>query len=168
MAGQSGTVTLTATPSAGITSITYACSGLPSKASCTVGSSATSSDGTIMTMLTVATTAASGVVPALPAPLPYLPLRLFVWLATATLLALLARLVRQAPRRHRWAGIAAMLVVLPIGAAAGCGGGSSSSPGGGGAIPGTPAGTSTITVTGTAGSGATAVKQTTTIQLTVQ
>jgi hypothetical protein len=168
MAGQSGTVTLTATPSAGITSITYACSGLPSKASCTVGSSATSSDGTIMTMLTVATTAASGVVPTLPAPRPYLPLRLFVWFATATLLALLTRLVRQAPRRHRWAGIAAMLVVLPIGVAAGCGGGSSSSPGGGGTIPGTPAGTSTITVTGTAGSGATAVKQTTTIQLTVQ
>jgi hypothetical protein len=61
-----------------------------------------------------------------------------------------------------------MLVVLPIGVAAGCGGGSSSSPGGGGTIPGTPAGTSTITVTGTAGSGATAVKQTTTIQLTAR
>jgi hypothetical protein len=75
-------------------------------------------------------------------------------------------LVKETSGRLRWAGLASMAIVLAIGAAAGCGGGSSG--GGSTGNPGTPKGPIAITATGTAGSGASALKQTTTIQLTVQ
>ncbi len=169
MPGQSGTITITATPSAGFNqTITYGCTGLPSESTCTFSTPATQSNDTITSTLTLATTASSSAFPNATWPGNSSPVKLFVWFSLAILLARLSFLVMKGTSgRLRWAGLAAMAIVLAIGAAAGCGGGSSG--GGGTTNPGTPAGGPTaITVTGTGGSGATAVKQTITIQLTVQ
>jgi len=149
-------------------SITYACTGLPSEAMCTFTAPTSQPNGTITSSLTLATTAASSLSPEPALPEKYLPLRFYLCVLAAALLAVLARVATRLPGRLRWAGIAATIATCLIAAAAGCGGGSGGSSGGGGTNPGTPAGTSTVTVTGTVGSGATAVKQTTAIQLTVQ
>ncbi len=86
-------------------------------------------------------------------------------------LALAGLLLLVKPRTRLLAGLGwwvALLMVLGLGAAIGCGGGGSSSGGGGGGgqttDPGTPAGTSTVTVTATAGS----LSEATKLQLTVQ
>jgi hypothetical protein len=116
--------------------------------------------------LTLATTAPSSVFPDATWPGNFSPVKLLVWFSLVILLARLSFL-KGTSGRLRWAGLAAIAIVVAMGAAAGCGGGSSAS--GSTGNLGTPAGGPTaITVTGTAGSSASAVKQTTTIQLTVQ
>ena len=154
-------------------SVSFACSGAPSEATCTVspnpvtaGSSATN------VTVTVTTTAASLSVPR-SRPLPPAP-PLSPGLRSLSMLALVLALMawamgrRNLPGVSRWRSTMVPLaagLLLTLALAAGCGGGGSSSN-----VthnPGTPAGTYTLTVTGTAGSGSSALSHSVTLTLTV-
>jgi subtilase family serine protease len=140
--GQSGTTTLTITPLGGFSqTVTYTCTGLPSEATCTFPTAATG--GT----LTITTTAPS-------ARLDKSPLGRSRRLFYALLLPGFLGLVVSAGSRKRTRRSMPLLSLIAILALStlwmpACGGGSSS---GGTSNPGTPAGTSSVTVTATAGS----------------
>jgi hypothetical protein len=171
-AGTTATYTLAVSGLGGFSdSVSFACAGAPSKSNCAVspdtltpGSSATN------ITVTVTTTAASGSAPRsrpLPPARPLLPgTGSLVMLALA--LAGVAWAVRSwcqpeaSRRRAAFLTLAAGLLLTL--AMAACGGG-----GGGGhtTIPGTPAGTYTLTVTGSAGSGAATLSHNVTLTLTV-
>ena len=151
--GQSGTTTLTITPLGGFSqTVTYTCTGLPSEATCTFPTAATG--GT----LTITTTAPS-------AKMDKSPLGRNRTLFYALLLPGFLGLVisagsrKRTLRRMRLLGFIAVLALSTFSMPA-CGGGSSSGP----SNPGTPAGTSTVTVTATAGSISHNAKITLTIQ----
>jgi subtilase family serine protease len=138
--GQSGTTTLTITPLGGFSqTVTYTCTGLPSEATCTLPTAATG--GT----LTITTTAPS-------AKMDKGPLGRSRTLFYALLLPGLLGLVvsagsrKQTLRGLRLLSLIAILALSTLWMPA-CGGGSSTP-----SNPGTPAGTSTVTVTATAGS----------------
>jgi subtilase family serine protease len=138
--GQSGTTTLTITPLGGFSqTVTYTCTGLPSEATCTFPTAATG--GT----LTITTTAPS-------AKMDKGPLGRSRTLFYALLLPGFLRLVvsagsrKQTRRGLRLLSFIALLALSALWMPA-CGGGSSTP-----SNPGTPAGTSTVTVTATAGS----------------
>lgn len=179
-AGQSATTTLTITPSGGFSgAVSFACSGLPTGASCSFApASVTPAGGAVSTTLTIATDGG--------------PVALWLREHPGTALALLlpvfglARLGAwhgASPRSLRAALWMLLIAVAALGVACGGGGsdddGSGSGGGGGGtggagsnpppAPPptGTPAGTSAVTVTATSGSGAAAVTRTATLTLTV-
>ena len=161
-AGGSVTYTVPINAIGGFTSsVALSCTGgLPTKTSCSTGSATPSAAG----MLTISTTAAS-LVP-VSERLPLGPLLVTgpkggrVYTADPSLLGAAAFLVaflagvfamRFGARKRRLAfGFSYAAVALAIGLAA-CGGGGGSGGGGGGGTPGTPAGTYTVTVTGTAG-----------------
>ena len=157
-AGQSGTEHITFTPNPGIAAaMTLACSGLPSKSSCTfvpatLPSGSAQTDVTLTIRTTAATTAA----------LDHPRIFYAMWLPFAGL-GFLGMIFMAAPARRRRA-LASVLTVLAIAMLAFL-----SACGGGGAtrtpqtIAGTPAGTYTITVSGTSGN----LTQTTTFSLTV-
>jgi hypothetical protein len=147
-AGQSGTSTLTVTPTGGFNqSISLACSGLPAHATCTFSPAAiTPAGGSVTSTLTVATDVASA---ELHRPDPQIPgSHRGQNILAAFLLAGIGSLVRL--RRHRgrtWQALRLMLLLpLLLGFAAtaftGCGGANPNT---------TPTGTSTVTVTATAG-----------------
>jgi hypothetical protein len=154
-------------------SVSLTCTGAPSESTCTVspnpvtvGTSATN------VTVTVTTTAPSAIAPRTLPPLqPGLP-GLQVLMTLAVLLAGVAwtiwgwRQVGTSRRRTLLVSLAAaMLLALTL---AGCGGGSAGGGAGGGSTnPGTPAGTYTLTVTGTAGSGSTALTHNMTLTLSV-
>jgi hypothetical protein len=71
-------------------------------------------------------------------------------------------------RRRLWGFLLAGLLAASLTFQVACGGGTSSSSGGGGGTPGTPAGTYTVTVTGTSGSGASILTHKATLAITVQ
>jgi hypothetical protein len=166
-AGGSGTYTIQVTPAPvpQNTAVTLSCSGLPSKASCsfnpasvTPGSAAASST---MTITTTAATTALLVPPARP-----------FGNRAAGVLAMLAGFgmplfgvvligAGKRPRKYLRLWLLLAIALLTMGMIA-CGGGSSTTKSV--TVPGTPAGTYTITVTGTAGS----VSHSTTVQLVVQ
>jgi subtilase family serine protease len=153
--GQSGTATLTITPLGGFNqTISYTCTGLPSGASCTAPSSATS------TTLTIATAAPS-------ARLDNVPLARSRWRFYAILLpgwlglVVSARSRKRTRRGIRLLSFIAALVLSTLWMPA-CGGGSSTP-----RNPGTPTGTSNVTVMASTG-GATPLMHTATITLTVQ
>jgi len=140
-------------------SVSLVCSGAPSKATCQVSTSSMtpSSSGTAVTV-TVTTTAASLTAPEsrrLPPPRhfpagPRIPILLAI---------LLAGMVGALLSRRQWAGARGWLRLVLVGAAlllalglAACGGGGGGGGGVGQHIPGTPAGTYTLTITGTSGS----------------
>lgn len=171
-AGQSATYTITATPSNGFNAaIAFACSGTPSKASCSFSpASVTPSGGNVTTTMTITTTAASAAsVPTGPtasaAPSsgasthgrwPFLPV------AFGMLPAFL--LLRGRKRGlYRWLAIGGIGFLLMLVPSCSGGGGGATGGGGGQTIPGTPSGTSTITLTGTSGS----LSHTTTVTLVV-
>jgi len=175
--GQSATYTLAVAGQGGFNqSVSFTCTGAPSKSTCTVSPS-TLTPGSSATNITVAvtTTAASLSAPRsrhLPPARPLLPgPGGLVMLALA--LAVLAWTVRRwrqpagvSRRRAAFLTLAAgLLLTLAVAACGGGGGGG----GGGGPtpIPGTPAGTYTLTVTGTAGSGSSALSHSMTLTLTV-
>jgi len=138
--GQSGTTMLTITPLGGFSqTVTYTCTGLPSEAACTFPTAATGGTLTITTMAPSARMDKS-------------PLGRSRTLFYALLLPGLLGLVvsagsrKKTPRGLRLLSVIALLALSTLWMPA-CGGGSSTP-----SNPGTPAGTSTVTVTATAGS----------------
>jgi hypothetical protein len=169
---------LTATPGFNAT-INFTCTGAPSLATCTVSPSMVGSSGSSATPITVtvATTAGSSVAPRLRlVPLgdayPAYPWSAIgLMLSAALALGLAARTRRAVPTSGAASTrmsfsisvIAAILMALALVVSA-CGGG-----GGGGTIhnPGTPVGTYTLTLTGTAASGSTTLTNNLKLSLTV-
>jgi subtilase family serine protease len=151
--GLSGTTILTITPFGGFTqTVTYTCAGLPSEAACTFPTAATG--GT----LTITTTAPS-------ARMDKSPLGPSKGLFYALLLPGFLGLIVSAgshKRTRRSIRLLSFIAVLALSTFSmpACGGGSSSGP----SNPGTPAGTSTVTLTATAGSISHNAKITLTIQ----
>ncbi len=167
MPGQSGMTTLSVTPAGGFAqAVSFACSGLPSEASCTFApATVTPGASAATTTLTITTTAPQAAAE-----------RSRIYRSGMTgLLALGSLLLFAMPGAKRAAGWGrwfVLVVALALGGGfIGCGGGGSSggsggSSGSGGTTttnPGTPAGTSTVTVTATSGS----INQTAALQVTV-
>lgn len=157
-AGGTASYSLTLAPEGGFNqTVSLACSGAPSKATCTVSPASATLDGTnsASVMVTVTTTAASTLyLPGDPAwPTGRWP-GLILLGAIGLLITTLGCKVGARRKKLwplRWA-VFAGTVLLAVGLVA-CGGGSGG--GGGGTsktTPGTPSGTSTLTVTGTSGS----------------
>jgi hypothetical protein len=172
--GQSATYTLSVGGQGGMSgTVSFACSGAPSEATCTVAPNpATAGSSPTNVTVTVTTTAASISAPR-SRPLPPVPplspgIRSLSMLALVLVAIAWAILRWNQPGLSRWRSTmipfaAGLLFTLTL---AGCGGG-----GGGGGItnhdPGTPAGTYTLTVSGTTGSGSSVLSHTTTLTLTV-
>ncbi|MHB1795681.1 MAG: FG-GAP-like repeat-containing protein [Acidobacteriaceae bacterium] len=156
MPGSSGTVGLSVTPVNGFNqAIGFACSGLPSEATCSFSPATVTPNGTAAgsTTMTITTTAASTSRNSSPWP----------FAGGGTVLALGLLFFR---KRKRLPALLCLTLLLGIGGMAiGCGGGSASKPP---SNLGTPAGTSTVTVTASSGSGSSAITQTATLTLTVQ
>jgi len=155
--GQSGMTTLTVTPLGGFSqTISYSCNSttLLSEASCTFAAASATSE-----TLTITTTAAS-------TRLNRSPFRHGNGIFYALLLpGVLGLMVSAGNRKRRWRGGLGLVVVLALTLCApGCGGGSSSSNSGKTGNPGTPAGTTSVTVTATAGSVTNPVQITLTVQ----
>ena len=158
-AGGTATYNLSIDSVNGLTgSVSFTCSGAPSEATCTVNPASVSIPGS--TTVTVSTTARSAV---LMRPKP--PTGPWIWLWMWALLAAVGvRLMagRRLAWNRAWAPLA--VAMLRVALWAGCGGG------GGGGTPtprGTPAGTYSLTVTGTYTSGTTTVHRNITLTLKV-
>jgi hypothetical protein len=149
--GGSGTTTLNITGQPGFTStINFSCTGLPAKSSCSF--SPASVPGTGSTTITVTTTAP--VVTMLKgAP------GLNWWTAGGSITLAGVFLAGITGKRRRWSMLLGLLVVAFLLTVVGCGSSTSHN-----TIPGTPPGTSTVTVTGTSGT----LTHSTTFTLTVQ
>ena len=154
--GSSGSAMISITPVGGFAgAVTFACSGLPSEATCSFSpATVTPSGGAAATTLTIATTAASTSAAVARAG----------WSTVAALFSGLLLMLRV--RRFRLqTAMRVMVALLALGVAGwsaiGCGGGSSKSTT---SNPGTPAGTSTVTVTASSG----ALSHSTTVTLVVQ
>lgn len=149
-AGSTATYNLSLSGIAGFTgTVNLACTGAPLAATCSVNPPSLSLNGTSPAnfSVTVSTTARSSVFffpPMLPEPFTFSP-GLLTWVFLAMFAA--AALSRATVRRHT-GRLAAVLGILLL--VAGCGGGTTKPP----VQIGTPAGTSTITVTATSGSAA--------------
>ena len=153
-AGASATVTLSVTPTNGFNAaVTFACSGLPSEATCSFSpASVTPSGSAASTTMTITTTGAT-TQSSIASP----------WETSLAVAMLLGPALYRRRRTLGWfVLVAAACLALGM---TGCGGGSSSKTP---TNPGTPAGTSTVTVTASSGTGAGAVTHTATITLTVQ
>jgi hypothetical protein len=141
-AGGSTTYTLTITPLGGFNlAVGLACSGAPSKATCTPASSSVTLDGVNAQNVTVnVTTTAPSMVPPQPqAPPPGSGVRFGLpWLALLAACMIAAAFVAAKRRRVLWVlpAMAALVLLLCIGCAG---------------TPGTPTGASLLTFTGTSG-----------------
>lgn len=166
-AGQTGSYTLTLGGSQGFNGmVTIACTGAPQSSTCAVTPNSVALNGTSGTNVTVsvATTAHSMASrrPLWPPLGPSTPAAYSAtWLVTLLILSALALLSRAAGRSLRWPIFAALLLAAM--ALASCGG----APYGSGGISGTPAGTYTLTTTGTYASGSTALNHNMNLTLTV-
>ena len=171
--GQSATYTLSVGGQGGLSGmVTFTCTGAPSEATCTVspnpvtvGSSATN------VTVTVTTTAPSVSAPrSRPFPPPLSPGRWGLWMLALVLAAMAWAITRRKEAGvRRWQSTMLSLAggLLLALALAGCGGGGSSGSTPPPSNPGTPAGTFPLTVTGTAGSGSSAVSNSVTLTLIV-
>ncbi|HJZ51900.1 MAG TPA: S53 family peptidase [Candidatus Acidoferrales bacterium] len=156
--GNSGTMTATVTAQGSFSgTVTFACTGLPTGATCsfnppsaTLSSTAT----TATTTLTVSTTAPSALAPT-QRQQPAAPEPRIIAIASALLcmLAIVIFASRTQNRRLRSGTAFALLIVGMAGLMlmASCGGTSGGGGGGGGTSGGTPTGSTTATVTGTSG-----------------
>ena len=181
-AGQTATYALEITPAAGFDqSVAFTCAGAPQRATCAVLPGSVTLSGTEAASVTVnvVTTARSQTVPPAFRPGKFHGAPLHVWLLLAmltTVVALAAFLEarkggacpargdywRRLPEASLLAG---MLLTTLLWAA--CGGGGGNNGGGGGGNPGTPAGTYTLTVTGTYASGSATLQRTLDLTLNV-
>jgi hypothetical protein len=148
--GSSGTTTITVTPSFGFSQqVTFACSGLPAFSTCSFSPANVTPNGTSAATgtLTIATNVATASLTQ-PAPLDQRKLPRSSQAFLALILLGLGGLVRY---RRAWKGwMLSVVLIAVLGAiVVGCGGNSSNNNGGGST---TPKGSSTITVTATAGS----------------
>ena len=171
--GQPASYTFSVGGQGGISgTVAFTCSGAPSEAPCTVSPNpATLGNSTTNVTVTVTTTAATLSSPRSPRLPPAYPEGLGarrLLLMALVLLAMMAWAVERENKlglgRSRSSIVLLASGLLLVLALAGCGGG-----GGGGVThdPGTPAGTYSLTVTGTTGSGASAVSHNMTLKLTV-
>jgi uncharacterized repeat protein (TIGR01451 family) len=158
-AGGTASTTLNVNYAGGLGAITFACTGLPTAASCSFNPTSVSAVGTTPVTINITTTArTAAALP--PAPRGFPPF-LTALLALTGLAAVLVALTRGSSGRMRLAtGLAGMALLV----VSGCG--SDSKPIGGGGPTGTPAGTSAVTVTATSASGG--ATATNTLNLTVQ
>jgi len=153
--GASGTTTLTITPLGGFNAtLTYSCTGLPSEATCTFTAASASTE-----TLSIATTAPSS-------RLDRSPFGRHGGIFYAMLLpGVFGLLITRGNRKRELRGtrLLSLIAVLALSTLwmPACGGGSSKP-----SNPGTPAGTSSVTVTATTG-GTSALTHTTTVTLTV-
>ena len=157
-AGQTATYTISVGPLGGFNqAVGLSCTGAPSKATCLVSPTSVTLDGSDVASVTVSvTTTASTLTPLVPrtprgAPLsPWAWAGLLGWLSVMGLTATRLRRYRLAelrsPRRRIVLPFAALLATLILWAS--CGGGGSNVT----SVPGTPAGTYTLTLAGTSGS----------------
>ncbi len=147
-AGSTATYNLSLSGTAGFTgTVNLACTGAPLAATCSVNPPSLALNGTSpanfsVTVSTAARSSSFSFPPMLPEPFTFSP-GLLIW-AFLAMFAVVA-LSRTTVRRHT-GRLAAVLGVLLL--VAGCGGGTTKPP----VQTGTPAGTSTITVTATSGS----------------
>ncbi len=152
-AGGSASDSLTLMPEGGFNqAVSLACTGAPSKATCTVSPASVTPDGTNPAQVTVkVTTTGASLAPPGPRGGPPLPggFSLHEWWFALLLLLMLGTLALAFNERRRQVPLLAAAALLAA-IAVSCGGG-----GGGGSTvttPGTPSGTYTLTVTGTSGS----------------
>jgi hypothetical protein len=159
VAGKSGMATFTITPENGFNSqVSFACSGLPSEAACSFNpASVTPNGAAVSSTLTVSTMAASTAMQA-PMPASQSP-------AYATLFPVLAVIFGFAARRKRALNgsrlLGLLILLMAVSGLTSCGGG-----GGSGGNPGTPLGTSMVSVSASA-SGAGAPNHAATLTITV-
>ncbi|HMD84060.1 MAG TPA: choice-of-anchor D domain-containing protein [Terriglobia bacterium] len=172
--GSPATYTLSVGGEGGLSgAVNFTCAGAPSEASCTVSPNpATAGSSATNVTVTVTTTAPSITAPRsrpLPPVGPLSPGMRGLWILALALATLLwAIRCRNLPGMSLWRSTMLPLTtgLLLILALAACGGGGSTG-GGPPPNPGTPAGTYPLTVTGTAGSGASALSHSVKLTLTV-
>ena len=138
--------------------VSLACSGLPSLSSCSFSpSSATPGSTSASSTLTISTTAPSSVFPMQPRGWPGLPL-FSAWLGLLLILLAGAIFAKKSGRSLASVFAFTALLICLVTPIVACGGG------GGPKNPGTPAGTYTVSVTGTSNQ----LQHSTTVSLTVQ
>jgi hypothetical protein len=161
--GQSATYTLSVNPQFGgfTNAVSLACSGLPSRSTCSFSpSSVTPGANGVTSKLTISTTAPSA---SFKEPFHQPPVY-GLWIGLMALsLIVFAGIRRFARTRPLALYLSAALLGLFLALLAACGGGGGGG-GGGPTNPGTPAGTYTVTIAGTAGS----LQNSGTVTLTVQ
>lgn len=161
-AGQSGQATFTVTPINGFnSSVSFACSGLPSEAACNFSPASVTPNGAPASSTLTVTTTAKSTVLRLPRPSSQ---RLVYALLLPVLVVLLAIAARPARRGLPVLQLLGLFLLLTVASAlTSCNGGSSNS----GGNPGTPPGTDTVSVSaGTSGAGAISHSATLTITIT--
>jgi hypothetical protein len=173
--GSSATYSLSVGGAGGMSgTVNFTCTGAPSEATCTVPNQVTVGNSATPVTVTVTTTAASLGAPRFPPLRPLLPRAPGFpgWCTLALVLLAIAWIVRRRTRPgiSPWRAaflpfVAGLLLVLAL---AGCGGSGGGGGGGGNSSnPGTPAGNYTLTVTGTVGSGSSALSHSVNLTLTV-
>ena len=157
--GANATATVSVAPTFGFNQqVSFSCTGLPSESSCGFSPTTVTPNGqnAIATTVSISTTAPSSASNSGQWP----------FLGGGTVLALCLLYPRKKRRQSLWvySGLLLAIAVCGYGAVSGCRGSSSSQP----TNPGTPAGTYSITITATSGSGTSAISESTTVSLTVQ
>jgi hypothetical protein len=158
--GSTGAASLSIVPVNGFNQqVTLACSGLPSESSCSFSPSAVTPDGTTTSTATVTITTTAATATRETGPWPFM--------AGGSLLGLCLLLPfkrKYLCNRAYWALMMILVAMCTMAASCGGSGGSTEPP----ANPGTPAGTSIVTITATSGSGTSAIVQSATLSLTIQ
>jgi hypothetical protein len=150
--------------------VAFACTGAPTGASCAVSPVSTSFTGPATLTVSIVTAAASGLPPHIPIAPPLLPQPWLLWTMGLLASGSLAGAVRKRDtsgergRAATTAFAALVLVMLALAACGGGGGATAPQP----AISGTPAGTYSLTITGTCTSCSTALSHFVGLTLTVQ
>jgi hypothetical protein len=127
--------------------VTFACSGLPSKASCSFKpSSVTAAGGVVLTISTTATVASASPAGERRGSGPLLAV-----LAIPGLMFVLPGLTGRSRRKRLMRYLGSFVMIAAIAGMSACGGGGGSKTTTSNPIPGTPAGTYTVTITGTYG-----------------